>query len=394
MHSELAQSTLGTGDTATATAATATATATAGQEIACLCNFIEEYKQKTLTDLVFYDCGFMHKNIANSLAEDVEFFLLVNIDLQKNFTPTDFAVSLDDAWVFLGFSQKARAKSLLEKHFILNTHYKIMPSIHDISCKCKGCNKDIILMTLETFNLLCLKGDTKLCHKIQEYYIKLEQVAIKTIDDEYKHFTTNTNVEFFTKSLDDLIPILNSQKVKIVHHLKKNYKEHYHYIIDNNNGSISSDSRGGQNKITYMLTDYTFELIKNSYNMRNRYIADISDNIKCVNISMSIETQTIGFIANSFCDVVVCKRQHAFAQYKVDLYFPEQNLVIECDENNHDDRDIHEEKTREEYILSLGKTMIRFNPNHNKFDLSFVLREINRVIFSKNDVSIKLIKLP
>ena len=109
---------------------------------------------------------------------------------------------------------------------------------------------------------------------------------------------------------------------------------------------------------------------------------------------MSIETQTIGFIANSFCEVVPCKRQHMFAQYKVDLYFPEQELVIECDENNHDDRDPHKEKEREDYILSLGKTIIRFNPNHNKFDLSFVLREINRVILNKHDTSIKLMRLP
>lgn len=358
-----------------------------------ICDLTECIESNKTTDLVFYDCGFIHKNIANVLEENFELFLLVNIDLQKMYAPTDFPISLDDAWAFLGFSQKARAKNLLEKHFILNTHYKITPSIHDATCKCKGCNRDTILMTLETFNLLCLKGDTKMCHKIQEYYIKLEKAAIKTIDDEYKHFITNTNIVSFTKSLDDLIPILNSQKVKIVHHLKKNYKEHYHYIVDNSADKISN-VRGGKNKITYMLTEYTFELMKNSYNLRNKYIADVSDNIKCINISMSIETQTIGFIANSFCEIVVCKRQHTFAQYKVDLYFPDHNLVVECDENNHDDRDADKEKTREDFILSLGKTMIRFNPNHNKFDLSFALREINRVIFSKNDASIKLIKLP
>jgi very-short-patch-repair endonuclease len=359
-----------------------------------ICELIECYENSKNDSLEFYDCGFMHKHIETTLEERFELFLLMNIDLHKKYNPTDYPISLDDAWVFLGFSQKARAKCLLEKHFILNTHYKIMPSIHNDCCKCKGCNRDRTLMTLETFNLLCLKGDTEMCHKIQKYYVKLEKVAINTVEDEFQHFVRNANVEVFTKSLDDLIPILNSAKVRIVDHLKKNYKEKVHYIIDNSSKETTNCKRSGHNKIIYMLSEYTFELLKNSYNIRNRYIADVSNNIKCVNISMSIETQTIGFIANSFCEVVPCKRQHMFAQYKVDLYFPEQELVIECDENNHDDRDPHKEKEREDYILSLGKTMIRFNPNHTKFDLSFILREINKVILNKHDASIKLMRLP
>ena len=57
-------------------------------------------------------------------------------------------------------------------------------------------------------------------------------------------------------------------------------------------------------------------------------------------------------------------------------------LVIECDENNHDDRDPIQEKNRENYITSLGNKIIRFNPNDSGFDLSTVLREINVILFS------------
>jgi very-short-patch-repair endonuclease len=110
---------------------------------------------------------------------------------------------------------------------------------------------------------------------------------------------------------------------------------------------------------------------------------------------MCLENQTIGFIENSFQDVVDTKRQYIFDKYKVDLYFPEYKLVIECDENNHDDRNPNEEKIREEYILSLGNSMIRFNPNDSKFELSIVLREINKILFSKESIeNIKLILLP
>ena len=109
---------------------------------------------------------------------------------------------------------------------------------------------------------------------------------------------------------------------------------------------------------------------------------------------MSLETSTIGFIANSFLGILSIKQQQYFNKYKVDLYFPEYDLVVECDENNHDDRDAVYEKIREDYILSLGKSMIRFNPNTKLFDLSLVIREIHRIIIGK-DANIKnvLIKL-
>jgi very-short-patch-repair endonuclease len=96
---------------------------------------------------------------------------------------------------------------------------------------------------------------------------------------------------------------------------------------------------------------------------------------------MTLENQTIGFIENSFKNVIEMKRQHRFDKYSVDLYFPKYKLVVECDENGHEDRDFNYEKEREEYIKSIGNTFIRFNPNQNSFDLSNILNEINKHIF-------------
>jgi very-short-patch-repair endonuclease len=56
--------------------------------------------------------------------------------------------------------------------------------------------------------------------------------------------------------------------------------------------------------------------------------------------------------------------------------------VIECDENNHDDRDPIYEKTREDYITSLGNNFIRFNPNSSDFDLSNIIKKINKIIIN------------
>ena len=42
-----------------------------------------------------------------------------------NYNKTDFIIDLDTIWVWLGFSQKIRAKELLEKNFKLDIDYKI-----------------------------------------------------------------------------------------------------------------------------------------------------------------------------------------------------------------------------------------------------------------------------
>ena len=136
------------------------------------------------------------------------------------------------------------------------------------------------------------------------------------------------------------------------------------------------------NKIIYMLTEHAFQLLKNSFNLRNRYIVNINDNVKCVNIGMCIENQTIGFIENAYSVAFNVKRQYIIDKYRVDLYFIDYKLVVECDENNHNDRDQIKEKIRENHISSLGNTILRFNPNNIKFDLSNVLREINIILFS------------
>jgi len=76
-------------------------------------------------------------------------------------------------------------------------------------------------------------------------------------------------MSLFTCNLNDLL-YLSSQKVRIVSHLKKNYKENIHFIIENNKHKIAK-KYGGQNKIDFLLTEETFELLKNSYNLRNKY---------------------------------------------------------------------------------------------------------------------------
>lgn len=189
----------------------------------------------------------------------------------------------------------------------------------------------------------------------------------------------------FVKDIELLMIKFNAQKMVLVRYVTKNFIENKHYTIEKNN--VEKKTHGGNNKITYLLTEECFELISNSYNMRNRYITSVSSNIKCVNVAMCIENSTVGFIANSFDGIVKTKRQQKLGRYNVDLFFPEYKLIIECDENGHIDRDANDEKIREEFLIGLGNTVIRFNPSENGFDLSNVLKKINLFIFRTNQIS-------
>ena len=124
--------------------------------------------------------------------------------------------------------------------------------------------------------------------------------------------------------------LTNGVKYSLVRYLIKNYKENLHYIIEKNI-IMKNNQNGGQNKINYFLTEEAFELLNNTFNLRNRYIVDLNDNIKQVKLCMPIENQTIGFIENTYKNILNIKRQFRMEKYRVDLYFIDYKLVIECD---------------------------------------------------------------
>ena len=106
-----------------------------------------------------------------------------------NYHPTnDFVVDLDNVWKWLGFSQKVNAKTLLEKNFEIDADYVTHRSIErEQPSQLKGRgghNKEIILMNIKTFKLLCLKVGTKKADEIHNYYIKMEETIREVVNEE------------------------------------------------------------------------------------------------------------------------------------------------------------------------------------------------------------------
>ena len=70
--------------------------------------------------------------------------------------------------------------------------------------------------------------------------------------------------------------------------------------------------------------------------------------------------------------------------YRIDLFFPDHDMAIECDEHDHQDRDIKYEIRRQNFIEDqLNCKFIRHNSDAKDFLTESVLNKIFQYIYGK-----------
>ena len=153
---------------------------------------------------------------------------------QKN----DFVIDLDEVWKWIGFSQKVKAKTLLEKQFTIDIDYKILLIAQGKqSTQTKGGhNKETIMLTIRTFKLFCLKAGTKKAEQIHEYYIKLEEILQEIVQEESNEL--KLQLEQKTNQLENQIILSEEENLKIrektlLEQFPPNTQCFYYGFIDN-----------------------------------------------------------------------------------------------------------------------------------------------------------------
>jgi len=163
-------------------------------------NIVELIESNPITKLSSdYNVKLLIK-IKENFSEFEQQMFLTSFYCYLKYHPTnDFVIDLDDVWKWLGFSQKIRAKELLEKQFIINKDYKYLLSVEGnqtinvnsfiaLDSEQKkgrgGHNVQKIFMNLKTFKSLCLKAGTKKADEIHEYYMKMEEIIQEIINEE------------------------------------------------------------------------------------------------------------------------------------------------------------------------------------------------------------------
>ena len=152
-----------------------------------------------------------------------------------NYNKTEFVVDLDHVWVWMGFSQKMRAKDVLERHFVIDNDYKVF--VHATSDakdtqsfarlierakpndeKRGGHNYKKIMLTIKCFKSLCLKAQTKKAGEIHEYYMKLEELLHGVMEEEsieFKNQLIKKSLELEQKTAE-LKTIPEQEKHKLI----------------------------------------------------------------------------------------------------------------------------------------------------------------------------------
>lgn len=139
---------------------------------------------------------------------------------------------------------------------------------------------------------------------------------------------------------------------------------------------IITDSNGGPQKSIFL----TYKgLVKLLINSRKPNVIEFCKNIDLQTNTIyyaCIESDILKCILTTFTPNIMIE-QYSIGKYKIDLYFPEKKIAIECDEK-HDTKLIKENDIiRQLYIEEKLKCkFIRFKPYDKNFNLFKLLNEI------------------
>lgn len=175
--------------------------------------------------------------MSSSSNEDEQTFLMhfrcyIEHDQEK-----DFVIDLDDVIQYMGFTRKDVIKRILSKHFQEEQDYRVSKLLHisaeqDHLLEKKpingGHNKERILMTPMTFKELCIKANTNKAHQIRMYYIRMENILFKYLNETIQSLTDSKKclekeIALTCTSFQNKIDLLEKEVAKFKARDRKKY---------------------------------------------------------------------------------------------------------------------------------------------------------------------------
>jgi phage anti-repressor protein len=145
----------------------------------------------TTNENIFYDDKLLNLIKSNFNENDMELFNLnYKFYIANKNNIDDFIVDLDEVYKWVGYTTKSDAKKVLTRvnnGFKINKDYKIFlrrSPEEDSAVKHGGSNKEQILLTINCFKKFCLKASTEKADKFYDYYIKMEDIITKYIENK------------------------------------------------------------------------------------------------------------------------------------------------------------------------------------------------------------------
>ena len=186
----------------------------------------------------------------------------------------------------------------------------------------------------------------------------------------------------FGKDVTNALRYKNSSKAIEQHVHKENKKKlsckEYSNLYENFWGEYDYTNK------TFLNRKGIFQLVSSSRMPNAVQLAHALDMNIYLALNCTKEQQFINDIFHAFKGEKMAY-QYLCEPYRIDLYFPEYKIAIECDESGHKDRDQEYEVSRQSYIENeLGCQFIRFNPDEEGFNIFNVINRIYKEII-KNE---------
>ena len=184
-----------------------------------------------------YQHKLLNKIQANFSENEQQMFVTSFYCYLKHDSYKDFVIDLDNVWEWLGFQAKYNAKRLLEKFFTLDKDYKLLlrNSAEQKDETRGGHNRELIMLTIDTFKKFCLKAGTKKADDIHDYYLKLEKTLHEVLEEE----SSELKLQLEQKTTALAAQVLTSEKEKerlkektILEHFPKKTQCVYYGLID------------------------------------------------------------------------------------------------------------------------------------------------------------------
>ena len=128
-----------------------------------------------------------------TFTEDEQKWYIANLYVYLNYHPTnDFPINLDDVYRMIGFANKGNAMVTIKNNFIENEDYKkqLLRTQklvkNNKSLGGSGLNQETVMLNVDTFKNICMIAKTDKAKEIRKYYVKLENIFNKLINEEHK----------------------------------------------------------------------------------------------------------------------------------------------------------------------------------------------------------------
>ncbi len=187
-------------------------------------NIVDLITNNPITKLTETHNNNLLNKVKNTFNEYEQQLFIASFYSYLNYHKTDdYIVDLDNIWQWLGFSQKIKAKELLEKNFILDKDYKKPLYLEVKQKKNGGQNIQKYYLNVKTFKSFCLKAGTKKADEIHEYYLKMEELIQEVLEEEAIEMKNKLLIK--QSELEKLEENNKKELEKLEENKKKEYEE-------------------------------------------------------------------------------------------------------------------------------------------------------------------------